>query len=88
VEAAEKALSSNCEEEGFNLHAILGMSYEKTGEFLKAVPELKIAATSDPDDEKTSASLVRCYKETQRIELMNQELARGLKTVRKKMRGF
>jgi carbamoyltransferase len=88
IDASERALSLDSREDGVNLHAILGKSYEKVGEFLKAVPELKKAETIDPEDEKISASLVRCYRETSESELMNRELARGFKIVRDRSRGF
>jgi carbamoyltransferase len=88
IDAAEKALDLDSPDEGVNLHAILGMSYEKVREFLKAIPELMKAEALDPDEEKINTALVRCYRQTNQTELMDQELAKGYGKVMKRLRGF
>ncbi|MGA9756353.1 MAG: carbamoyltransferase C-terminal domain-containing protein, partial [Desulfobaccales bacterium] len=77
IKAVYKSLELNCQEDDINVHAILGMSFEKTHEYLRAIPELKKAEKISPEDEKINISLCRCYQKTNQIQLMNQELEKG-----------
>jgi tetratricopeptide (TPR) repeat protein len=88
INAALKALELNCRDDEVNVHAIIGRSFEKTNEFAKAIPELKKAEKMSPEDEMISVSLCRCYKNTNQIRLMEQELAKGYQKLKGKLKGF
>ena len=87
-EAIEAALMSDSTEPGINLHLILGMSYEKIGDFQKAVPELKNAESLDPDNEQINVALTRCYRATNQTALMNQEMLNGYEKAMKRLKRF
>ena len=85
LNAAFKALELNARDDDINIHAILGRSLEKTDQFAKAIPELKRAEKISPEDEKINISLCRCYKNTNQIRLMNQELEKGYQKLKRKL---
>ena len=88
IRAAEKALRLNARADGICMHFILGMSYEKMGEYSKAVHELKEAEKVESDSHRINIALVRCYQKMNQIELMNQELDKGYEKLSNKIRGF
>ena len=88
VKAAFKAIELKGQEDDVNVHAIIGRSFEKTNEFAKAIPALKKAERMSPEDEKINISLCRCYKNTNQILLMDQELEKGIQKLKHKQEGF
>jgi carbamoyltransferase len=88
IKAAFKTLELNGREDDVNVHEIIGRSFENTNEFAKAIPELKKAERMSPEDEKINFSLYRCYKNTNHIRLMNQELEKGWQKLKRKRKGF
>lgn len=83
-EAVEAALMSDSTEDGINLHLILGTSYEKLGDFQRAVPELENAKRLDPDNEQINVALTRCYHATNQTRLMNEEMLEGYEKAMKR----
>lgn len=88
LKAAFKALELKGKEDDVNVQAIIGRSFEKTNEFAKAIPALKKAERMSPEDEKINISLCRCYKNTNQILLMDQELEKGIQKLKHTREGF
>lgn len=88
LKAALKALELKTRDDDINIHTIIGRSYEKINEFFKAIPALKKAEKMSPEDEKINISLCRCYKNTNKTLLMNQELEKGIQKLKRKAELF
>jgi len=66
-----------------NVHLLLGFYYEKTGQYEKAIRELKKAEKINSEEPRINFTLSKCYRFTGKIESSNKELDRGVLKLKK-----
>jgi ribosomal protein S12 methylthiotransferase accessory factor len=63
---------------GGSPHFVLGLCFEKIGQYKKAVKELKKAEQIYPEEPQINSSLSNCYRNIGQIEKANKELEKGV----------
>lgn len=87
IKAALKGRALAGRDGDIDIHAILGLSFEKMDHFSKAIPELRAAERTSPEDRKINLSLAQCYKRTNKPKLAADEVEKAYANLKRALKG-